>query len=106
MLEHDDAPEAADELTRVLEWLHARLRHSFTVYANNFEYTDAMLRGREPAWTHVDDDSERYVVDVFVRVAALHVDRERLSEVEVLERGDAIRLTFREGLEVEILDEG
>ncbi len=105
MLDREDVPDAADELTTVLEWLHARLRHSFTVFANNFEYTDAILRGREP-WARVEEDSDSYVVDVFVRVAALHVNRDRLAGVEILEDGDAIRLTFHEGQEVEILDEG
>jgi hypothetical protein len=103
MLDHEDT---ADELTTVLQWLHARLIHRFTVIANNFEYTDTMLRGREPAPGFVDADAEPYVVDVFVRVAAIHVDRDRLSDVEILEEGDAIRLTFFEGNEVEILDEG
>jgi hypothetical protein len=102
MLEHE---ESADALTTALDWLHARLRHSFTVFANNFEYTDAVLRGREP-WAHIEDDSDGYVVDVFVRVAALHVGRDRLADAELLEDGDAIRLTFREGQEVEIVDEG
>jgi hypothetical protein len=76
------------------------------VCANNFEYTDAVLRGREEVWARVDGDSDAYVVDVFVRVAAIHIDSNRLADVELLEDGDAIRLTFREGQEVEILDEG
>lgn len=102
MLNADDL--TADDLTAVLAWLHDRIGHTFTVSEGDQELAGAILRCREPALRSRDDSS--YVVDVFVHVRSITIDRHQLHDVHVLNDGELLQLTLRAGPPLEIIDKG